>query len=196
LHARCVTNEEACVRRAQQGDLNAFNELVIEYRDRVYTHCLYTLRHPENAEEATQEAFIKAWRSIRSLRGSFKPWIMTIATNACRDLIRALKPVEPLPGGGDDPRPDLPSADPGPEGEAVLSELQSEVRLALQQLPPEQGQAILLCDLMELDYAEAARSLGISIGTVKSRIFRGREKLRQLLTREQLYGVAGSGAES
>jgi RNA polymerase sigma-70 factor, ECF subfamily len=194
---RLVANAADYVERAQRGDRNAFNQLVIEYRDRVYTHCLYTLHNGENAADVTQEAFIKAWRNIGSLRGAFKPWMLTIATNACRDFIRAQKPVDSLtPDDPDDAHPDPPSKALGPEGELMLSELQTEVRKALDQLPAEQKEVIVMCDLMELDYAEAADSLSISIGTVKSRIFRGREKLRQILTREQLYGLAAPGGDS
>jgi RNA polymerase sigma-70 factor (ECF subfamily) len=187
-----VPNSVDYVQRAQRGDLNAFNQLVIEYRDRVYSHCFYTLRNADNAADVTQEAFIKAWRNIGSLRGQFKPWLLTIATNACRDFLRAQKPpAESLtPDDPKDAHPDPPATGLGPEGEAVLSELQAEVREALDMLPAEQREVILMCDLMELDYAETAQALGISIGTVKSRIFRGREKLRQVLTRERLYGVA------
>jgi RNA polymerase sigma-70 factor (ECF subfamily) len=193
-----VANVADYVARAQQGDRNAFNQLVIEHRDRVYTHCLYTLRDPDNAADVTQEAFIKAWRNIGSLRGAFKPWLLTIATNACRDFLRAQKPhAESLsPDDPDGAAPDPPSRALGPEDELVLSELQTEVRRALDQLPAEQKEVIVMCDLLELDYAEAAQSLTISIGTVKSRIFRGREKLRQILTREQLYGLAAPGGES
>src|SRR3954451_22899231 len=88
---RLVANAADYVERAQRGDRNAFNQLVIEHRDRVYTHCLYTLHNAENAADVTQDAFIKAWRNIGSLRGAFRPWLLTIATNACRDFIRAQK---------------------------------------------------------------------------------------------------------
>jgi RNA polymerase sigma factor (sigma-70 family) len=192
-----VANAVDWVQAAQRGDRNAFNQLIIEHRDRVYTHCYYTLRNPDNAADVTQEAFIKAWRNIGSLRGAFKPWLMTIATNACRDFLRAQKPVDSLtPDDPDDQRPDPPSRDLGPEGEIVLSELQAEVRAAIDKLPPDQGAVIVMCDLMELDYAEAATALSIPMGTVKSRLFRAREALRHLLTRDQLYGLARPGGDS
>jgi RNA polymerase sigma-70 factor (ECF subfamily) len=193
-----VANAADYVERAQRGDRNAFNQLVIEHRDRVYTHCLYTLHNSENAADVTQEAFIKAWRNIGSLRGAFRPWLLTIATNACRDFLRAQKPPADTltPDDPDEAGIDPPSKALGPEGELVMSELQSEVRGALDLLPAEQKEVIVMCDLLELDYAEAAQSLSISIGTVKSRIFRGREKLRQILTREQLYGLAAPGGDS
>lgn len=186
-----MSNDADWVPRAQAGDLHAFNQLVITYRERVYSHCYYMLRNPDNAADVTQDSFVKAWRSIGSLRGQFRPWMLSIATNACRDFLRAQKPADTLtPDDLADAHPDPPSTALGPEAEAELSELQTEVRDALDQLPVEQREVILMCDLQELDYTEAAQALGISIGTVKSRIFRGREKLRQMLTRERLYGVA------
>jgi RNA polymerase sigma factor (sigma-70 family) len=194
---RLVANEADVVERAQRGDLQAFNQLVETYSDRVYTHCNYVLRNSDNAADVSQEAFIKAWRNIGSLRGAFKPWLMTIATNACRDFLRAQKPTESLtPDDPMDARPDPPAKELGPEGEIVLSELQSEVRAAIDKLPAEQREVIVSCDLLEMDYSETATSLGIPIGTVKSRLFRAREAMRQLLTREQLYGLARPGGES
>jgi RNA polymerase sigma-70 factor (ECF subfamily) len=174
--------------RALAGDLNAFNALVELHQRSVFNLCLRMIGNSTAAEDATQEAFVSAYRNIRSFRGhSFRAWIMRIAANACTDELRrrARRPTVSLdapPPGAEEPA-DVPDTAAGPEVEALRSEQRAQVQAALLQLPPDQRLAVVLCDIQGYAYEEIAEAMSVSIGTVKSRIARGREKLRRLIVR-------------
>jgi RNA polymerase sigma-70 factor (ECF subfamily) len=182
-----VVTEDDRPRRAREGDLGAFNELVVEYQTQVYNLCLRMLGQQQAAEDATQEAFVSAWRNIFSLRGeSFRPWILRIAANLCRDELRrrSRRPSSSLDVALEAGVPEPPDDEPLPEDSALQSELRGNLEAALAQLPEEQRTAVYLCDVQGLDYAEIASVMGTSIGTVKSRIARGRLRMRDLLLRQ------------
>ncbi|HEY8172709.1 MAG TPA: sigma-70 family RNA polymerase sigma factor [Dehalococcoidia bacterium] len=178
------------VRRARDGDLDAFNKLVEAHQRAVYNLCLRMIGSPAGAEDGTQDAFLSAWRHIATFKGvSFRAWLMRIAANACTDELRrrqrrpAVSIDAPLPGS-DEPI-DVPDAAAGPEAEVLRSEQQATIQAALLRLPEDQRLAVVLCDIQGLAYEEIAESMRCSVGTVKSRIARGREKLRGLLGEEQ-----------
>lgn len=182
--------------RSRRGDLESFNCLVVAYQSRVYSLCLRMLGSPESADDATQEAFIAAYRSIGKLRGALRPWLLRIASNACIDELRRRKRQSSV-------SLDVPTTDPErehaldppdasserPESVALQDELSRALQAELLRLPSEQRLAVILCDVEGFSYDEIAESMGCSVGTVKSRISRGRARLReQLRERPELFG--------
>jgi RNA polymerase sigma-70 factor (ECF subfamily) len=182
-------DEAALIRSAQQGDLDAFNRLVLAYQDMVYGQAYRMINEPQVAEDATQDAFISAYRNLNSYRGgSFKAWLLRIVTNACYDELRRRKrrpttPLEPL--DQDDEEIESPSwlADPGesPEDAAARAELAEALQNCLQGLSPEFRAVVILVDIQGMDYKEASESIGAALGTIKSRLARARFKLRDCL---------------
>jgi RNA polymerase sigma-70 factor (ECF subfamily) len=173
--------------RAQRGDLHAFNELVVEYEALVYNVCYRLLGQQQAAEDAAQDAFINAWRNMATFRGeSFRPWLLRIAANLCRDELRKRnrRPSTSLDSALEAGLPEPPDRERPPEDLTLNSELRTQLQTALSELPEDQRTAVILCDVEGLDYAEIAVAMSTSLGTVKSRIARGRLKLRELLKRE------------
>lgn len=182
-------DEAALIQAAKQGDLDAFNRLVLAYQDMVYGQAYRMINEPEVAEDATQDAFISAYRNLKSYRGgSFKAWLLRIVTNACYDELRRRKrrpttPLEPL--DQDDEEIESPRwlADPGesPEDAAERSELADALQNCLQGLSPEFRTVVILVDVQGMDYQEASETVGTALGTIKSRLARARLKLRDCL---------------
>ena len=171
--------------RARRGDLAAFNELVLEHQGLVFNLCYRLLGQRQSAEDACQEAFISAWRHLAGLRGdAFRPWLLRIAANACHDELRrrVRRPASSLDVALEEGVPEPPDSDPSPESSVLTGELRRDLESALQTLPEEQRLAIVLCDVEGLDYSEIANAMRCSLGTVKSRISRGRAHLREALT--------------
>jgi len=187
--------EADLVRRACTGDLDAFNELVDLHQRAVYNLCLRMLGSQAAAEDAAQDAFLSAFRHAAGFRGaSFRAWLMRIAANACTDELRrrARRPAMSLdqpPPGADDP-PDVADPAAGPETLALRAEQERVVQAALLRLPEDQRLAVIMCDLQGFAYEEIADAMRTSVGTVKSRIARGRDKLRR-----ELGGREQSGTE-
>jgi RNA polymerase sigma-70 factor (ECF subfamily) len=185
-------DEADLLARVRKGDLPAFNLLVEHYQSAVYNLCLRMLSSPQTAEDATQEAFIAAYRHLDKFRGgSFRSWLFRIAANACYDELRRRKarPAASLdePIGPGERRLDAPDAAASPEERAEQSELRDMLARALAEIPADQRLAITLCDIQGLDYAQIADVMECSLGTVKSRIARGRLRLRAiLLVQEEL----------
>jgi RNA polymerase sigma-70 factor (ECF subfamily) len=179
-------DEAAHLRLAIAGDLDAFNRLVDLHQRSVFNLCLRMIGTPAAAEDACQEAFIAAYRNLRTFRGThFRPWLMRIAANACTDELRrrARRPALSLdapPPGSEEPI-DVADQTAGPEALALRSEQASTVQAALLRLPHDQRLAVVMCDMQGFAYDEIAAAMHVSIGTVKSRIARGRDKLRRIL---------------
>jgi len=174
------------IRDSQNGDLDGFNELVRRYQKMAYNLAFRMLGDAQAAEDATQEAFFSAWKNIRRFRGgSFKAWVLQITANACRDQLRRLKrrpavPLETLPYD-----PPSVSAE-SPEDYAIRKELGEHVQRGLTTLSHEQRMAVILCDIQGLSYAEVAEVMECSLGTVKSRLNRGRTQLRDYFVKMEL----------
>ncbi len=183
------------VARAQNGDGDAFGEIVSRFERFVYNTALSVLRNagasPDLADDIAQNAFIKAWRSLSSFRGeaSLSTWLFRITVNTARDTLRAQSRRGELSLTRDDSDSDeicewdLPvmSGDTIPEDMLEKSELIRGVRRAIEKLPEEQRQVVVLRDIHELSYIEISRILGVGLGTVKSRLNRGRANLKTIL---------------
>jgi len=181
-------DEAEQIAAAQRGSLGAFNDLVRDYEQRVYTLCVRILGDRDAAADATQEAFLSAYRALDRFRGgSFKAWILRIATNACYDQLRAQarRPTQSLDylADADDAPLEVPSPDRStdPEARALQAELSREIGRALAQLPHDQRLALVLLDIQGLSYDEIATVTNTNLGTVKSRISRARTRMRDLL---------------
>jgi RNA polymerase sigma factor (sigma-70 family) len=180
-------DEEALVQAAQRGDLNAFNELILHYQTQVYNLAYSIMHDPAAADDATQEAFISAYKALDQFRGgSFRSWLLRIVTNACYDELRRRKrrPQVSWDDFGDmeqEANPHL--ADGGPEPEETLQqeELRGLLDQTIAQLPEHQRTALVLVDRMGLAYKEAAQVMNVRLGTVKSRVARARREMRELL---------------
>ena len=181
-----VPDEAEHLRRARAGDLTAFNELVLSYQGLVFSLCLRQLGQRQAAEDAAQEAFVAAWRNLASLRGQFRPWLLRIAINACTDELRrrGRRSASSLETSLLEGLPEPADTNPSPEAVTLDRELRSRIEAALLQLPADQRLAVVLRDIEGLDYAEIADVMRTNLGTVKSRIARGRTRLRQLLRAE------------
>ncbi len=194
-------NDDALATLAQAGDLPAFNELVERYQRSVFGLCLRMLSSPAAAEDAAQETFLSAWRGLRTYRGgSFQGWILRIAGNRSRDELRRRKrrPADSLDNLMEWQGEAAAGSAPGrtPEQAALGAETLRAVQAGLQTLPDEQRLAVLLSDVHGLSYQEVARAMDTSVGTVKSRISRGRARLRDyLLARRELPGGSRRLAE-
>ena len=179
-----MPDEADVVSRAAAGDRTAFAQLMEHYQGACYGLAWRLLGAADQAADATQDAFIHAYRAIGSYRGGiFRSWLLRITANASYDILRRQqrRPAGRLPDP-EEGAPELP--DPGavnPDGEARRSEMYRHLELALQHLPEEQRTAIVLCDVYGLDYSEVAAMTRSALGTVKSRIHRGRLRLRELL---------------
>lgn len=179
--------DQRLVSAAQRGDLDAFNQLVTRHERAVYSVCYRMLRDAALAEDATQDSFIRAWHSIDSFRGGIvRPWILRIATNRTYDILRsqARRPAQSLDAQLYEAEPDWTSqadSTEHPESFASRGELSSFLEAALADLPEDQRLAIILSDVQGYAYDEIAAIMDVAVGTVKSRISRGRSRLREIL---------------
>ena len=182
-------DELALIETAQHGDLDSFNTLVLHYQDMVFHTALRILGDEDLAQDASQEAFISAFRSISSFRGgSFKAWLMRTVTNACYDEFRRQKrrPTTPLePDTTDGEEMDSPRwlADPSmtPAEKSEADELEHAIQHCLNALPTEFRTVVVLTDIQGMDYSEVATSIRVPLGTIKSRLARARLRLRDCL---------------
>jgi len=182
-------DEPTLIQEAQHGDLNAFNSLVLAYQDAVYNTALRILGDEDLAADASQDAFISAFRAINSYRGgSFKAWLLRTVTNACYDELRRKKrrpttPLEPETDDGEDVESPRWLADPSasPEEQLDQAELEHAIQHCLNALPAEFRTVVVLADVQGLDYTEVARASRVPLGTIKSRLARARLRLRECL---------------
>ena len=184
-------DEQTLIHSAQRGDLEAFNQLVLLYQDLLFRIAMNILRDEDVAADATQQAFLSAFRNLRRFRGgSLRSWLSRIVVNACYDELRRISrtPVLPLQiYNGDDEEMEPASwlADPGPSPEtrAETNELLDTIQTCLQALPEHYRLVVLLVDVEGLSYEEAAAALDVPTGTIKSRLARARSYLRMELQR-------------
>ena len=193
--------EYLIVQQVLEGNTNAFEELVLEYEKKVYNVALRILGNSEDAADMTQEAFIKAFNSLSGFRGDskFSVWLTRIVSNLCLDFLRSRsrRPTVSLSvedDEGDDVQLDIADVSQSPELLLVRSLTRESVRRGLKALPEDYREILLLREIQGLSYDEIAEALNIEVGTVKSRIFRGRKKLCDYLIKDgNIPDFASSG---
>jgi RNA polymerase sigma-70 factor (ECF subfamily) len=190
---RFALDENSLIQAARRGEVEAFNQLVLAYQDLVYNQAIRLLDDAQAADDAAQEAFIAAYRSLPSYRGgSFRAWLSRIVTNLCYDEFRRRRafPTTPFDAwdmqGEEIESPewskDLAET---PEEWVLRAELSQAIQRSLNSLPPGHRNVLVLVDLLGYEYAEAAEALGKPVGTVKSRLARARAQLRGSLLAAQ-----------
>lgn len=188
-----MANDDAqLITDSQRGDVRAFNLLVERYQVRIYNLCYRMLNDSEAAADVTQEAFLSAFRNIKRYRGgSFPAWLMRIATNACYDQLRVRqrRPTSSIDALLEDeehaPR-QFEDQSEAPDERSMRNELAAEIQRTLAELEPDQRVAIIMSDIQGLSYDEISSATGWPLGTVKSRLSRGRAQLRALLRQGEL----------
>ena len=167
-------SEEQLIRRAQQGDNGAFEELLLLHQKKVYNLCLRMSANPDDALDLSQEAFLRAWRSLGQYQfeASFSTWLFRLTSNICIDFLRRKKP--------------------GPEQQAITNETKIELARAMEQLSPEHREILQLRVIEDLQYEQIADILGVRVGTVKSRLARARLSFRKILKAGNYFDSASS----
>ena len=172
------------IRRSKEGDLDAFNEIVARYQRQVFNTAARILGSTSYADDATQETFISAYRAIGKFRGvNLAPWLIRIAKNQCYDMIRGMRrrPSDSLEENLTNPSFVRAQSSGSAEDETLRGELGSEIQRAILSLPEDQRLLVTLIDVQGFSYEEAAEVAGVSKGTVKSRLSRGRARVRDHL---------------
>jgi RNA polymerase sigma-70 factor (ECF subfamily) len=180
-------DESDLIKQAQNGDLNAFNSLVLQFQSPVYNVAYRVMGDVDSAADATQDAFIRAYKNIRRFRGgSFKAWLMRIVTNICYDELRRRKrkpqaSLDALFVEDESANPSIMSRPESPEAYSQRLELAKAIQDCLSGLPEDQRIIAVLSDIQGYSYAEIKTVTKVSLGTVKSRLSRARARLRDCL---------------
>lgn len=182
-----MNNESQWIQAAIEGDPAAFEQLVLKYQKPVYNLALRTLGDPDEAFDAAQEAFIRAWKKLDSVRAdaAFSSWLYRLTTNVCLDMLRANKRKRTISltvEEGEAPI-DLPDPTPTPEDALMKASDREAVRAAMDSLEPDQRQVLTLRIINDLSYQQIAEVLDVAEGTVKSRLSRARQCLKNKLLR-------------
>lgn len=205
-----LLDDRELVRRCLEGELSSFDELMRRYEKKVYSLAFHMLGNPDDAADLAQEAFLKVYRALPAFRGEalFSTWLFRIVTNTCLDGRRRAKrrPADislsqsPGPAGSELPL-EIPDHSNDPQSAYLQLELQAEIQALLGRLPLTQRLVLVMRDLEGYTYDEIAAALGVSLGTVKSRLNRARLRLRELYSRREelllqplhLKGKGGAG---
>lgn len=173
-------DENHLIQRFKDGDRSTFERIVQSHQDRIYNLCHYLLGNPQDAEDAAQEVFIKAFRKLKEFRpeSSLYTWLYRIGVNTCLDHKRKLRP-EPL--RNESQVAELPSPESSPERNYQSKEIGRAINSALEQLSEHSRAVIVLKEIEGLSYEEIAEVLNTSVGTIKSRLSRTRDELRRIL---------------
>ena len=199
-----MTREEEAkiIRAVVDGNTNAFEDLVLEYQKQVYHIALKMTGNEEDAFDLSQEAFLKAFRSLSTFRGEagFGSWLYRMTANLCIDFLRKKKrqggQIISLDAEEEDRRPtELPDLRYEPQNALEKKEVQEKVRTGLEKLPHEQKLILVLRDVEGFSYQEISDALKIELGTVKSRIYRARAHLARLLTEDGNFLKPASSEE-
>ena len=193
-------SEEQLIRRAQQGDNVAFEELLLLHQKKVYILCLRMSANPDDALDLSQEAFLRAWRSLGQYQfeASFSTWLFRLTSNICIDFLRRKKRrqetslTESYDDSDEGAELSVPDAQPGPEQQAMTNETKIELARAMEQLSPEHREILQLRVIEDLQYEQIADILGVRVGTVKSRLARARLSFRKILKAGNYFDSASS----
>ncbi|GIV20901.1 MAG: RNA polymerase subunit sigma-24 [Armatimonadota bacterium] len=191
--------DAALVARCKENDLSAFEEIVQRYQHKIYGYVKRLVLNETDAEDITQEVFLKALSALHHFReeSSLQTWLFRIATNLCRDLHRRRqrekgwlslwRRADGEKDEGDECSIEIPDAHYDPEKMLLREELSDLLQQAIDHLPIAMREVLVLHDLESLSYEEIAQALGIPLGTVKSRLFHARARLRDALA-SYMYG--------
>lgn len=182
-------DEVALINSAKDGDLDSFNRLVLAYQNLVYSQAYRMMGESDSAEDASQTAFISAFRKIHTFRGgSFKAWLLRIVTNACYDELRRrqrqpITSLRPTDDSGEEIESPSWLEDPEelPEEATQRAELGDAIQHCLDKLPANFRTVVVLVDIQGFDYAATSETIGTPLGTVKSRLARARMRMRDCL---------------
>ncbi|HHY84317.1 MAG TPA: sigma-70 family RNA polymerase sigma factor [Verrucomicrobia bacterium] len=176
------------VKDAQQGDTDAFEELVARHRDKIYARAYSMMRNEEQAIDLSQEAWVKGWQRLQQFQGesSFTTWMTRIVINLCLDQLRKQKreraeSIEALDEESGGVERQMPPVTFNPTERLERSELRQRIDRAMEQLSYEHRTVLVLHEFEDMEYKEIARVMGCSIGTVMSRLFYARRRLAALL---------------
>lgn len=184
-------DEVALVQSARKGNLDAFNELILHYQTQVYNLAFHLLQDGAAADDAAQDAFISAYKSLSKFRGgSFRAWLLRIVSNACYDEMRRRKrrPSVSWDDFGEmeqEANPHLVDSGALPEEAVQQQELAALIERTMAKLSKDQRMVLLLVDRMDFSYQEVAEIMGVRLGTVKSRLARARKQMQSLLQEER-----------
>ena len=179
--------DELLLKRAGNGDPEAFEQLMTPLESLIWRVCWHYTGNREDAADCSQETMIRIWKGLGSWRGDsgFETWVYRVAANCCLDFLRRRKrdrseSIEPLREAGFDP----PDPKANTEEKTIEREEQRELREAIRQLPEDQREALVLTQLERVPYDRAAEMLGVTEGTIKSRVNRAKAKLREWMSGE------------
>lgn len=186
-HAEPATALSTAEFDAGSGDMPCWSELVEQHADNVYRLAYRLSGNQHDAEDLTQETFMRVFRSLKNYRpGTFEGWLHRITTNLFLDMVRHRSTIrmEALPEDYDR----VEGTSPNTEQHYEMHNLDPALEKALDQLPPDFRVAVVLCDVLGMSYGEIATTLGVKMGTVRSRIHRSRAQLRDMLERDEVRG--------
>lgn len=196
-----MNEEQRWIAAARNGDQESFEKLVRLYEKRVFSLTSRICRNSADAEEAAQEAFLAAWQALPAFRGdaSFATWLYRLVSNACVDILRREGRHQAMAGPSlddEESSPEPPDKSPSPHALAERAELRRQIEAGLAALPPEYRQVLILREIHQCTYDEIAQICSIDLGTVKSRINRGRKRLRKILLESGNFSAAGASKKT
>ena len=191
--------DELLIRRAQRGDADAFEQLLLEHQTNVYNLCYRMAGNPDDAMDLSQETFLRAWRCLDQYQfaSAFSTWLYRLCSNICIDFLRRRRRQQTVPltfedADGEEQTYAVPDAQPLPEEQVELKLTRETLAAAMAQLLPEHRAVLQLRVVNEMSYEQIADVLDIQIGTVKSRLSRARNQLKKILERGNLSRRASS----
>ena len=191
--------DELLIRRAQRGDADAFEQLLLEHQKNVYNLCYRMAGDPDDAMDLSQETFLRAWRCLDQYQfaSAFSTWLYRLCSNICIDFLRKRRRQQTVPltfedADGEEQTYAVPDAQPLPEEQVELKLTHETLAAAMAQLLPEHRAVLQLRVVNEMSYEQIADVLDIQIGTVKSRLSRARNQLKKILERGNLSRRASS----
>ena len=196
-----MNEEQRWIAAARNGDQESIEKLVRLYEKRVFSLTSRMCRNSADAEEAAQEAFLAAWQALPAFRGdaSFATWLYRLVSNACVDILRREGRHQAMAGPSlddEESSPEPPDKSPSPHALAERAELRRQIEAGLAALPPEYRQVLILREIHQCTYDEIAQICSIDLGTVKSRINRGRKRLRKILLESGNFSAAGASKKT
>ena len=191
--------DELLIRRAQRGDADAFEQLLLEHQKNVYNLCYRMAGNPDDAMDLSQETFLRAWRCLDQYQfaSAFSTWLYRLRSDICIDFLRRRRRHQTVPltfedADGEEQTYAVPDAQPLPEEQVELKLTRETLAAAMAQLLPEHRAVLQLRVVNEMSYEQIADVLDIQIGTVKSRLSRARNQLKKILERGNLSRRASS----